>query len=62
MRAMLSVCGGSNSTRVLTNYQEVVAIFLELVAATEWLELPETDGRIAEKAARMIVPAGATAL
>jgi hypothetical protein len=61
MRAMLSGCGVSNSTRVLTNYQEVAVIFLELVAAIEWLELPETDGRITEKA-RMIVLAGAAAL
>jgi hypothetical protein len=40
----------------------VAVIFFELIAAVEWLELPETGDRIAEKVARMIVPAGTAAL
>jgi hypothetical protein len=40
----------------------VAAIFLELVAAAEWLELPETEDRTAEKATRMTVTAGTAAL
>jgi hypothetical protein len=32
-----------------------VAVFLELVVAAEWLELREAEGRIAERAAKMIV-------
>jgi hypothetical protein len=43
------------------NYRVVAAIFLELVAAAEWFELPKTEDRIAEKAARMAVTAGTTA-
>jgi hypothetical protein len=41
-----------NSTLVLMNYLVVAATFLELVVVAEWLELPETEGKIAEKAAR----------
>jgi hypothetical protein len=39
------------------NYSEVVAIFLESVLAVKWFGLLETEGRIAEMAAKMIVPA-----
>jgi hypothetical protein len=62
MRAMLSGCGLSNLTQVLTNYREMATIFLELVAAAEWLELPETEDRTAEKATRMTVTARTTTL
>jgi hypothetical protein len=44
------------------NYRVVAAIFLELVAAAEWLELPETEDRTAKKATRMAVTAGTAAL
>jgi hypothetical protein len=44
------------------NYRAVAAIFLELVSAAEWLELPETKDRTAEKAAKMVVTAGTAAL
>jgi hypothetical protein len=44
------------------NYQEVVAVFLELVVAAEWFELCGTKGRIAERAAKMIAPAETAAL
>jgi hypothetical protein len=40
----------------------VVAIFLELVAIVELLKLPETEDRIAENAAKMVVVAETTAL
>jgi hypothetical protein len=62
MRAMLSGCGLSNSTLVLTNYRELAGIFLQLVAVAGWLELRETEDRIAEKADRMIVHVGTAAL
>jgi hypothetical protein len=44
-----------NSILVLTNYQVVVAIFLGLAAAAELTELPATEGRTAEKVAKMVV-------
>jgi hypothetical protein len=50
-----------NSILVLTNYQ-VVAIFLGLAAAVELTELPATEGRTAEKAAKMVVVAEIAAL
>jgi hypothetical protein len=37
------------------NYLVVAAIFLELDAAVEWLELPGIEDRTAKKAARMAV-------
>jgi hypothetical protein len=59
---MLSDYGFLNSTLVLMNYLVVAATFLELVVVVEWLELPETEGKIAEKAARMTVPIETAAL
>jgi hypothetical protein len=59
---MFSGCGFLNSTLALMNYRAVAAIFLELVAAAEWLELPETEDRTSEKAARMTVTAGIATL
>jgi hypothetical protein len=44
------------------NYRAVEVIFLELAAAAEWLELPVTEDRTAEKAARMTVTAETAAL
>jgi hypothetical protein len=40
----------------------VVAIFLGLAAAVELTEFPETEGRTAEKVARMVVVAEIVAL
>jgi hypothetical protein len=51
-----------NSILVLTNYQVVVAIFLGLAAAAELIELPATEGRTAEKVAKMVVIAEIAAL
>jgi hypothetical protein len=59
---MLSGCEFLNSILALMNYRVVATTFLELVAAAEWLELPETKDRTAEKAARMVVTAGTAAL
>jgi hypothetical protein len=47
---------------VSTNYQVVVAIFLELAAVTRLIELPATEGRTVEKVARMAVVAENAAL
>jgi hypothetical protein len=43
-----------NLTLALTNYQEVVAIFLGLAVAVGLTELPATEGRTVEKVARMV--------
>jgi hypothetical protein len=51
-----------NLILVLTNYQVVMAIFLGLVAAVELTELPATEGRTAEKVAKMVVVAEIAAL
>jgi hypothetical protein len=51
-----------NSILALMNCQAVVAVFLELVVVVELLELPETEDRIAEKAAEMVVVAETVAL
>jgi hypothetical protein len=51
-----------NSILVLTNYQVVVAIFLGLAAAVELIELLATEGRIADKATKMVVVAEISAL
>jgi hypothetical protein len=51
-----------NLILVLTNCQVVVAIFLGLVAAAELTELPATEGRTAEKVAKMVVIAEIVAL
>jgi hypothetical protein len=59
---MLSGCEFLNLPLALMNYRAVAAIFLELDAAVEWLELPETEDRIAKKAARMAVISGTAAL
>jgi hypothetical protein len=59
---MLSDYGFLNSTLVLMNYLVVAATFLELVVVVEWLELPEIEGKIPEKAARMAVPIETAAL
>jgi hypothetical protein len=47
---------------VSTNYQVVVAIFLELAAVAGMIELPATGGRTIEKAVRMVVVAEIAAL
>jgi hypothetical protein len=44
------------------SYRGVATIFLELVAAVEWFELPEAEDRTAEKAAKMAVNVGIIAL
>jgi hypothetical protein len=53
--ARLSSSEVLNLILVLTNYQVVVAIFLKLVAVAGLTELPATEGRTAEKVARMVV-------
>jgi hypothetical protein len=47
---------------VSTNYQVVVAIFLELAVVAGLIELPATGGRTVEKVARMVVVAEIAAL
>jgi hypothetical protein len=51
-----------NLILVLTNYQVVLAIFLGLAAAAKLTELPTTEGRTAEKVAKMVVVAEIVAL
>jgi hypothetical protein len=46
-----------NLFMVLTNCRVVVAIFLELVVVAGLTELPATEGRTAERVARMVVVA-----
>jgi hypothetical protein len=53
--ARLSSSEVLNLILVLTNCQVVVAIFLGLAAAVELIELLATEGRTAEKVARMVV-------
>jgi type III secretory pathway component EscS len=60
--AMLSSSEVLNLILVLTNCQVVVAIFLGLVVAAELTELPATEGRTAEKVAKMVVVAEIAAL
>jgi hypothetical protein len=61
---VFSGCEFLNSTLALISYRGGggAAIFLELVAAAEWFELPETEDRTAEKAARTAVSARTVAL
>jgi hypothetical protein len=62
---VFSGCEFLNSTLALISYRGgggAAAIFLELVAAAEWFELPETEDRTAEKAARTAVSARTVAL
>jgi hypothetical protein len=51
-----------NLILVLTNCKVVVAIFLVLAATAELTELPVTEGRIAERVAKMVVVAEIAAL
>jgi hypothetical protein len=51
-----------NLILVLTNCQVVVAILLGLAAAAELTELHATEGRTAEKVAKMVVVAEIAAL
>jgi hypothetical protein len=51
-----------NLILVLTNCLVVVAIFLGLTAIVGLTELPATEGRTAEKVARMVVVAEIVAL
>jgi hypothetical protein len=51
-----------NLILVLTNCLVVVAIFLGLTAIAGLTELPATEGRTAEKVARMVVIAEIAAL
>jgi hypothetical protein len=44
-----------NLTLVLTNYQVVVARFLEMAVVVGLIELPVTEGKIAERVAMMVV-------
>jgi hypothetical protein len=60
--ARLSSSEVLNLILVLANCQVVVAIFLELALAAELTELPATEGRTAEKVARMVVVAKIAAL
>jgi hypothetical protein len=53
--ARLSSSGVSNLILVLTNYQVVVARFLELAVVAGLTELPATAGKIAERVAMMVV-------
>jgi hypothetical protein len=46
-----------NLTLALTNYQVVVAIFLESVVAVGLTELPATEGKTVGKVARKVVVA-----
>jgi hypothetical protein len=52
--ARLSSSGVSNLVLVLTNYQVVVARFLELVVVAGLTELPATVEKIAERVAMMV--------
>jgi hypothetical protein len=51
-----------NLILVLMNCRVVVAIFLELAAVAGLTELPATEGRTAERVARMVVVAEIAAL
>jgi hypothetical protein len=53
--ARLSSSRVLNLILVLTNYQVVVARFLELAVVVELTELPTTAGKIAERVAMMVV-------
>jgi hypothetical protein len=53
--ARLSSFGVSNLILVLTNYQVVVARFLELAVVAGLTKLPATAGKIAERVAMMVV-------
>jgi hypothetical protein len=53
--AKLSNCGVLNLILVLTNYRVVVARFLELDVVAGMIELPATEGKIAERVAMMVV-------
>jgi hypothetical protein len=53
--ARLSSSGVSNLILVLTNYQVVVARFLELAVVAGLTELPATAGKITERVAMMVV-------
>jgi hypothetical protein len=53
--ARLSSSGVSNLILVMTNYQVVVARFLELVVVAGLTELPVTVEKIAERVAMMVV-------
>jgi hypothetical protein len=55
--ARLSSSEVLNLILVSTNCQVVVAIFLGLAAVAGLTELPATEGRTAEKVARMVVVA-----
>jgi hypothetical protein len=61
-KARLSGFEFLNSILVLTNCQVVAAIFLGFAAAVELIELLANEGRIAEKAAKMVVVAEIVAL
>jgi hypothetical protein len=60
--ARLSSSEVLNLILVLMNCQVVVAIFLGLAAVAVLTELPATEGRTAEKVARMVVIAEIAAL
>jgi hypothetical protein len=60
--AMLLSSEVLNLILVWTNCQVVVAIFLGLAAAAELTVLPATEGRTAEKVAKMVVIAEIAAL
>jgi hypothetical protein len=53
--ARLSSSRVLNLILVLTNYQVVVARFLELAVVVELTELPATAGKIAERVVMMVV-------
>jgi hypothetical protein len=60
--ARLSSSEVLNLILVLTNCQVVVVISLGLATAAELTELPATEGRTAEKVAKMVVVAEIAAL
>jgi hypothetical protein len=60
--ARLSSSEVLNSILVSTNCQVVVAIFLGLAVVAGLTELPATEGRTAEKVARVVVVAEIAAL
>jgi uncharacterized protein involved in response to NO len=51
-----------NLVLVLTNYRVVAAKFLKLAAVAGWTELPVTEGKTAERVAKMVVAAEIAAL
>jgi hypothetical protein len=60
--AGLSSSGVLNLVLVLTNYLVVVAKFLKLAVVAGLIELPATEGKIAERVSLMVVVVAIAAL